>query len=174
MSTEVIVLRAFTGDPVVAEELLAHGFAPGLLPTREGRRVAGTLLMLRKDGTVPSLENLRRALEERGWLGAGFRRYLVGLERMPCCSRLHAVAHLQMLKLDQVMARLDQVCERSLICAGLAGGPENGPNQGGAQAQERQPDVPSGSPSGARGGSGTGDGNGLRQGTAVARPRAEA
>jgi len=111
VSTELIVVRAFMGDQAVAEEMLAHGFAPELMTTREGRKVAETLLALRKDGTVPSLEDLRRALDQRGRLGAGFKRYLVGLERTPCCSRLHAVAHLQMLKLDAAMSRLDRVCQ---------------------------------------------------------------
>jgi hypothetical protein len=120
LSTEVIVLRAFMGGQVVAEEMLAHGFAPDLMTTREGRKVAETLLALRKGGTVPSLENLRRALDQRGRLGGGFKRYLVGLERTPCCSRLHAVAHLQMLKLDAAMSRLDRVSQ----AIGGNGGPE--------------------------------------------------
>ena len=76
MSIEAIVVRAFMGEQAVAEEMLAHGFAPDLMTTREGR----------KEGTVPRLENLRRALDQRGRLGGGFKRYLVGLEPTPCCS----------------------------------------------------------------------------------------
>jgi len=133
LSTEIIVLRAFMADQERAEELLAHGFAPALMTTREGRQVAETLLALRRGGTVPSLENLRRALDQRGRLGGGFRQYMTWLERMPCCSRLHAVAHLQLLKLDQVLARVDKVCER-ITAQGEAGATEMSTNQGPGQA----------------------------------------
>lgn len=162
------------GDQAVAEEMLAHGFGPDLMTTREGRRVAETLLAFRENGTDPNLENLRQALERRGQLGGGFKRYLVGLEWTPCCSRLHAVAHLQMIKLDRAMAQVDNVCQRSLACAGLAGEPEKAPNEGGAPLQERQADVPPVSSAGACGESGPGNGRGLRQGAAVAHPGARA
>ena len=139
VSTELIVVRTFMGDQAVAEEMLAHGFAPELMTTREGRKVAETLLALRKDGTVPSLEDLRRALDQRGRLGGGFKRYLLGLKRTPCCSRLHAVAHLQMLKLDQAMARLDNVCERIAAQVGEDGATERSPHQGPAQVAAPEP-----------------------------------
>lgn len=174
LSAEVIVLRAFMGNQAVAEDLLAHGFAPELMPTREGRSVAEALLALRKQGTALSLDNLRRALAQRGRLGGGFKRYLVGLEWTPRCSRLHAVAHLQMIRLDRAMAQVDNVCQRSLACAGLPGEPEKAPNEGGAPLQERQADVPSVSSAGACGGSGPGNGRGLRQRAAVPHPGARA
>jgi len=159
VSTELIVLRAFVADQALAEEMLARGFAPDLMTTREGRKVAETLLALRKDSRTLSLENLQRALAHRGRLGGGFKRYLVGLERTPCLSRLHAVAHLQMLKLDLAMARVDNVCQRSLACAGLAGERQKAANEEGVlQLEEPRPETPSG----ARGESGLGDGRALR------------
>ena len=163
MSTEVIILRAFMGNQAAAKELLAHGFAPELMPTREGRKVAETLLALRKDGAALTLENLRRALDQGRRLGRGFKRYLVGLEWTPCCSRLHAVAHLQMIKLDRVMARVDNVCQRTLACAGLAAEPKRAPDEGGVQLQEPRSEIPAGASTG----SGPGDGGGLRQEVAV-------
>ena len=106
MSTERIVLRAFGGDEGVAEELLARGFAPGLMETREGREVAQAMLDLRSAEAIPTLANLRQALTQRGSLRARLRRYLVQLEMTPLCSRLHAAAHLQPLKLAWISTDL--------------------------------------------------------------------
>jgi len=122
MSTERIVLRAFGGDVGVAEELLARGFAPGLMETREGREVAEAMLDLRSAETIPTLENLRQALTQRGSLPARLRRYLVQLEMTPRCSRLHAVAHLQLLKLDLAMDRADGLCQAIAAQGGGEGG----------------------------------------------------
>lgn len=123
MSTERIVLRAFGGDEGVAEELLDRGFAPGLMETREGREVARALLDLRSAGALPTLENLRQTLSRQGSLPARLRRYLVQLEMTPRCSRLHAVAHLQLLKLDLAMECVDRVCRAVASNVGLPSAP---------------------------------------------------
>jgi hypothetical protein len=143
MSTELIVVRAFMGDQAVAKELLAHGFAPELMPTREGRKVAETLLALRKGGMAPSLENLRHALEARQAIPAHLRRYLEALAMMPCSPRLHAVAHLQLLQLDLAMALVDQVSRAIGVRGGAEGGAEIGRGQAGGPEgpREIQPDV---------------------------------
>lgn len=109
MSVERIVLRACMGDQTLAKELLARGFAPDLLPTSEGRKVAQTVLALRSGGTALTLENVRLALGTRKALPANLRRYFEALGMMPCCSKLHAVGRLQMLQLDLAMARANQV-----------------------------------------------------------------
>jgi hypothetical protein len=129
VSVELIVLRAFMGDQAVAKELLAHGFTPELMPTGEGREVAQTVLALRTGATAPTLEDLRHALEARQArhaVPAHLRRYLETLAMMPCCSSLHAVAHLQMLQLDVAMARVDQVSQRVSQRVGVLGGGEGG------------------------------------------------
>lgn len=171
MSTELIVLRAFIGDQAVAEEMLARGFAPDLMTSRQGRQVAETLLSFRENGTIPSLENVRQALERRGRLGGGFRQYLTWLERMPCCTRLHAVAHLQMLKLDQVMARVDNICQRVTAQVGEDGATDKSPYKVQAQvgAPTPVPSVSQQSP-----GTGPASPTGLRPEETLPRPRAEA
>ena len=122
MSTERIVLRAFGGDEGVAEELLARGFAPGLMETREGREIAQPMLGLRTAAAIPTLASLRQALTQKGSLPARLRRYLVQLEMTPVCSRLHAVAHLQLLILDAVMDRADHLCQAITAQGGGEGG----------------------------------------------------
>ena len=171
MSTERIVLRAFGGDEGVAEELLARGFAPGLMETREGREVAQAMLDLRTAEAIPTLANLRQALTQRGSLRARLRRYLVQLEMTPRCSRLHAVAHLQLLKLDQAMAQVDNVCGR--IAAQVE---ENGAAGKSAHLGPGQMAVPEPVLSVSRETPRTGAENekGLRQEVAIAHPRAGA
>lgn len=66
MSTEVIVLRAFMGDQAVAEEMLAHGFGPDLMTTREGRTVAERLLEFRKMGRIPIWRTFGKRLSGEG------------------------------------------------------------------------------------------------------------
>ena len=122
MSTERIVLRAFGGDKGLADELLARGFAPGLMETREGREVAQAMLDLRRAEAIPTLANVRQALTQRGSLPARLQKYLVQLDMAPLCSRLHAVAHLQLLKLDAVMDRADHLCQVVTAQMGGEGG----------------------------------------------------